>query len=118
MFAMVVGAVCRIFGGRDSWRKIRITVFWGAFVTALFGVAAVLLTVMYTNLEVYYPIFGVPLIFMPPYWIGFVFFIWYISISISVAQGFKHVSAVFLSMSIVALAGLIGAMYFHAIGML
>jgi len=117
-FAMVVGAVCRIFGGRGTWRNTRIAVFWGAFVTAPFGVAAALLSVLYTNLEVYYPIFGANWISMPPYWFGLVPFVWYISVAVAKAHGFRKVSPIFMSMSVVALVALIAGMYFHARGMI
>jgi len=118
VFAMVVGAVCRLFGGRGTWRNTRIAVFWGAFVTAPFGVVAALLSVGFTNLEVYYPIFGGAWISTPPYWLGVLPFVWYISVGVAKVHRFRKVSPIFLSMSVVFLVGLIGGMYFRARGMI
>ncbi len=117
-FAMVVAAVARIFGGRGSWRDTRIAIFWAVFVTSPFGVAAALLSVLFTNLEFYYPIFGAPWISVPPYYMGLVPFVWYISVGIARAQGFRKVSPIFLIMSVVSLVGIIGGMYFHARGLI
>jgi len=117
LFVMVIGAVSRIFGGRGPWRDPRIAVFWGAFVTAPFGVAAALLSVLFANLEIYYPIFGASWIWMPPYYIGLLPFVWYISVGVARAQGFHKVSPIFLIMSVVSLVGIIGGMYFHARGL-
>lgn len=68
LFAMVLAALCRIFGGRGSWEDTRVAVFWGAFVTAPMGIAAAVLSVLFTNLALHYPIFSAPWIAMPPYW--------------------------------------------------
>jgi hypothetical protein len=118
LFAMLVGAICRIFGGRGTWRNTRIAVFWGAFVAAPFGVLAALLSVLFTNLEVNYPIFGHVWISLPPYWLGLTPFIWYISVGVARAHGFRKVSPIFLSLSVAALVALLAAMYFHARGMI
>ena len=118
VFAMTVGAFCRIIGGRGTWRNTRAAVFWGAFVTAPFGVIAALVSVLFTNLEVYYPIFGAPWISMPPYWMGLLPFVWYISVGVARAQGFRKTAPVFLAMSVVSLVALIAAMYFYARGLI
>jgi len=118
VFAMTVGAICRIIGGRGTWRNTRAAVFWGAFVTAPFGVIAALVSVLFTNLEVYYPIFGAPWISMPPYWMGLLPFVWYISVGVARAQGFRKTAPVFLAMSVVSLVALIAAMYFYARGLI
>ncbi len=118
VLAMTIGAVCRILGGRGTWRNTRIAVFWGAFITAPFGVLAALMSVLFTNLEVYYPIFGATWIATPPYWFGVLPFIWYISVGVTRAHGFRKVSPIFLTMSVVSLVALIGGMYFHARGMI
>jgi len=117
LLAMLIGAVARIFGGQGSWRATRIALFWGTFVTAPFGVAAALLSVLFTNLEFYYPIFGASWISIPPYYMGFLPFVWYISVGVARAQGFRKVSPIFLIMSVVSLVAIIGGMYFHAKGL-
>ncbi|NOX39679.1 MAG: hypothetical protein GXP05_03945 [Alphaproteobacteria bacterium] len=118
IFAMVLGALCRLCGGRGTWRNTRIAVFWGAFVTAPFGILAALILVLFTNLEASYPIFGADWISMPPYWLGVLPFVWYVSVAVARAQGFRKVSPLFLTMSVVSLVGLIAGMYFHARGMI
>jgi len=118
VFAMVLAAICRLCGGRGTWRNTRIAVFWGAFITAPFGILAALLLVLFTNLEASFPIFGADWISMPPYWLGVLPFVWYVSVAVARAQGFRKVSLLFLSMSVVSLVGLIAGMYFHARGMI
>lgn len=118
LFAMIAGAIARILGGRGSWRNTRVAVFWGAFVTAPFGVIAAMLTVLFTNLEVYYPIFGAAWISGPPYYLGLLPFVWYISAGVAKAQGFQKTSPIFLTFSVVSLVALMAAMYFHARGMI
>jgi hypothetical protein len=118
LFAMVAGAVARILGGRGTWRNTRVAVFWGAFVTAPFGVIAALFSVLFVNLESSYPIFGAPWISQPPYYLGMIPFVWYISAGIAKAHGFKKTSPIFLALSVVSLVALLGGMYFHARGMI
>jgi len=118
LFSMILAAVCRIFGGTGSWETTRLAVFWGALVAAPFGVAAAVLTVTFSNLAVHYPIFGAGWISMPPYWFGALPFVWFISVGVAKVQGFSKTSPLFLSMSVVALVALMGAMYFHARGMI
>jgi len=117
-FAMLAGSVCRLFGGFGSWRATRIAVFWAAFVTAPFSVAAALFSVLFTNLEMYYPIFGAAWISMPPYWFGLLPFVWYLSVAITQAHGFRRVSPIFMGLSLVSLVALMGGMYFRARGMI
>ncbi|NOX73436.1 MAG: hypothetical protein GXP03_07390 [Alphaproteobacteria bacterium] len=118
LFAMVAGAIARLLGGRGTWRNTRIAVFWGAFVTAPFGVAAALLSVLFINLEVYYPIFGAKWIAQPPYYLGLLPFVWYISAALAKAHGFRKTSPIFLALTVVSLVAFVGAMYFHARGMI
>jgi hypothetical protein len=118
VFAMVAGAVCRIFGGRGTWRNTRIAVFWAAFVAAPFGVAAAMLSVAFTNLSVYYPIFGADWISLPPYYFGLLPLVWFTSIGIAQAHAFRNTSLIFLVMSVLSLVALLGGMYFHARGMI
>ena len=118
VFAMVPAAVCHFFGGTGSFENTRLAVFWGAFVTAPFGIAAAVLSVIFTNLSLYFPIFKASWISMPPYWIGTLPFVWFISVAVARTQGFSRTSPLFLSMSVVALVGLMAAMYFHARGMI
>jgi hypothetical protein len=118
IFAMVAGAIARILGGRGTWRNTRIAVFWGAYVTAPFGVIAALFSVLFVSLEASFPIFAAPWISQPPYYLGLLPFIWYISAGIAKAHGFEKTSPVFLALSVVSLVALLGGMYFHARGMI
>ncbi len=118
LFAMLAGAVARIFGGRASWRDTRIAVFWAAFITAPFGVMAAILSVLFTNLELYYPIFGAGWIALPPYYLGVLPFVWYVSLAVARVHGFRKVSPIFLIMSVVSLVAIVGGMYFRARGLI
>ncbi len=115
--AMLLGAVARLAGGRGSWRDTRIAVFWGVFITAPFGVFAALLSVLFTNLAIYYPIFDAPWISQPPYYLGMLPFVWYVSVALARAHGFRKTSPIFLIMSVVSLVAVILGMYFHARGL-
>lgn len=118
VFAMVLATICHFFGGTGSFENTRLAVFWGAFVTAPFGIAAAVLSVMFTNLALHFPIFNASWISMPPYWIGTLPFVWFISVAVARAQGFRQTSPLFLSMSVVALVALMAGMYFRARGMI
>jgi len=118
VFAMVVGAVCRLFGGRGTWHNTRVAIFWGAFVTAPFGVAAAILSVLFTYLALWFPIFNANWISLPPYYLGLLPFVWFISAGVAKVHGFRKTSPIFLAISVVSLVGLVGAMYFYARGMI
>lgn len=118
LFAMVTGAICRIFGGRGTWRNTRIAVFWAAFVTAPIGVMAACLSVLFNNLALYYPIFGATFIAQPPYYASMLLFVWFVSLGVAKAHGFRSVAPIFMAMSLLSLVTLLGGMYFHARGMI
>jgi len=116
--AMLVGAIARLLGGRGTWRNTRIAVFWAALVAAPFGVMAAILSVLFTHLEFYYPIFAAPWISMPPYYMGVLPFVWYLSVGVARVHGFRKTSPIFLAMSVVSLVAIVGGMYFHARGLI
>lgn len=118
IFAMVVGAICRLSGGLGTWRNTRIAIFWAAFVTAPFGILAALVSVSVGLLADHYPIFNLNWISLTPYWLGLLPFVWYMSAGVAKAHRFKRTSPLFLVMSIVSLVALIGAMYFRATGVI
>ncbi|MBZ0129521.1 MAG: YIP1 family protein [Rhodobacteraceae bacterium] len=118
VFAMVVGAAARAMGGRGTWRNTRIAVFWGAFVCAPIGVIAALMSVLFSHLALYFPIFEAEWIALPPYYFGMILFVWFISVGVAKAHRFKSVAPIFLAMSVVSLVALLAAMYFHARGMI
>lgn len=114
--AMFLGATLRLLGGRGTWRNTRIAVFWADAVTAPFGVFAAVLTVGFSNLEVYYPIFGADWISLTPYWFGLIPVVWYTSVALAQAHGFSKTAPVFLYMSIGSLVAMLAAMYLRANG--
>lgn len=118
VFAMVAGAAARAFGGRGTWRNTRTAVFWGAFVSAPFGVMAAMMSVLFSNLAVHYPIFDAEWITLPPYYAGLILFVWFISVGVAKAHRFRSVAPIFLVMSVVSLVALLAAMYFRARGMI
>ncbi len=118
LFAMTLGAVCRLFGGRGTWRNTRIAVFWAALVAAPIGMFAAMMSVLFAYLTVHFPIFGASWINLPPYWMGFLPFIWFIAAGVGKVHGFRSTGPLFLALSFAALAALLGGMYFRARGMI
>lgn len=118
VFAMVAGAAARAMGGRGTWRNTRIAVFWAAFVSAPIGVFAALMSVLFSYLGTYYPIFDAEWIAQPPYYAGMILFVWFTSVAIAKAHRFSSVAPIFLAMSVVSLVALLAGMYFHARGMI
>lgn len=114
VLSMVLGALCRVLGGRGTWRNTRIAVFWGALVAAPFGVAAALVSALFAHLSLDYPIFSAHWIATAPYWAGLVPFLWFISVGLAQAHGFRRNGRVFLWMSLGALAALLFTLYFQA----
>lgn len=105
-----------MFGGIASQKACRVALFWSALVAAPISVIAAILSVLFTFLELRFPIFGITWITTPPYWLGLIAFIWFFAVSFTVCQGFRKLSPIFLLMSCAALAALYGALYFRAIG--
>lgn len=117
-FSSVISIVARAVGGKGTWKETRTGVFWGALVAAPFGFLMALLTVSMSWLEPHFPVLSEDWAALPPYWIGLVPFVWFISQGVSEAHGFKKNAMTFMIMSAIALAGMIGAMYLRTIGVL
>ncbi len=117
-FSLVVWLSAKTFGGNGSWKAVRVGVFWGALVAAPFGFLMALVTVMMSWLEPIFPVLREEWIALPPYWISLVPFIWFISQGIAESNGFKRNSISFMVMSVIALGGLVGAMYLRANGII
>ncbi|MFQ5438178.1 MAG: hypothetical protein ACE5DK_05015 [Paracoccaceae bacterium] len=118
LLAMLAGAISRLLGGRGTWRNTRIALFWADLVSAPIGVAAAVLSIVFSYLAIDFPIFASPWIAMPPYWFGSLPLIWFMSLGVARVHGFSKRSPVFLILSIVSLVALVGGMYFHAKGMI
>ncbi len=118
LFSAALTAGSKLFGGKGDWKATRTGVFWGALVAAPFGFLMAVLTVMLSWFEPVFPILGEEWVSLPPYWISLVPFIWFISQGLAESQGFVRNSVSFMVMSILALAGLVGAVYLKANGIL
>ena len=117
-FSAVLTTGSRFFGGKGGWKETRCGVFWGALVAAPFGLLMAMLTVAMSWLEPYFPVFGQDWIALPPYWISLIPFIWFISQGLAEAQGFVKNSIPFMVMSVLAVAGLVVAIYLKATGVI
>jgi hypothetical protein len=116
MFSFIVYGFSKLFRGQGTWYETRVCVFWAALVSAPFGFIAALVTVSMYGLEEYVPLFREEWISLPPYWLGLIPFIWFISQGISEAHKFKNSSPVFMVMTLLSLLGLIGVFYMKATG--
>ncbi len=117
-FTFLLGSVLRLFGGKGTWKATRAGVFWGAFVSAPFGVLAAVIAVGMTLLEPTFPVLGESWLALPPYWIGLIPFTWFVSFGIAEAQGIQRASLIFMVLSIIAIFAVIGGMYLRATGVI
>ncbi|MEM8656854.1 MAG: YIP1 family protein [Pseudomonadota bacterium] len=117
-FSFVVTAAARMVGSTGSWRDNRAGIFWGALVAAPFGLLMAIVTVSMSWLEPYFPVLREDWVALPPYWISLVPFLWFISQGMAEANGYKKNALPFMIMSVIALVGMIGAMYLRSIGIL
>jgi hypothetical protein len=117
-FAAFMRVVCKAFGGKGGWYETRIAVFWGALVAAPFGVIAALVTVMLSWFEDALPILKNDLLALPPYYIGLLPFLYFISAALAEMHGFKRVGFLFMGLSIAAVALSIFAIYLSAQGII
>ncbi|MFQ5622744.1 MAG: YIP1 family protein [Paracoccaceae bacterium] len=118
VFSGVLGAALRLLGGTGSWKETRTGVFWGALVSAPFGLLAALLTVSMSVLEPTFPALRDPWIALPPYWIGIVPFVWFVSAGVAEAHGFRRVSLIFMCLSVLAVFAVFTGMYLRANGII
>lgn len=107
VFATLATAACQLCGGQGSARDTRAAIFWGALVSAPFGLAAALLGVALSHGERIAPALQNPLFALPPYYLGLVPFLWFIAAGLATAHRFERVSVMFLALSVatVALSG-------------
>ena len=99
VLAAAAFAACRIAGGRGSWRDTRAAVFWGALVSAPFGLLAALVAVAMRHGEHIWPAIAEPVYAMPPYYIGLVPFLWFIAAGLAAVHGMARVGWIFLILS-------------------
>lgn len=104
LFSFLVFAVARMARGQGSWKETRTAVFWGALVSAPFGLLAALLSVWLGILSPSLPILQQSWVALPVYWLGLIPFVWYISAGVAEAQKFRMTGPTFMVMSVLALA--------------
>ena len=104
----------RAFGGKGSWKETRVGVFWGAFVSAPFGLLAAVITVTLALNEDRFPILGNDAFTLPPYWLGLIPFVWFISVGLAEANKIKRTAPIFMALSVLSVVLVIGAMYLRA----
>lgn len=103
VFSAVVFGVTRTAGGAASFRDTRAAVFWGAFVSAPFGLFAALIACILASWEPSFPALANPLLQLPVYWLGLIPFVYYISAGLAEANGFRMTAPTFMVLSAFAL---------------
>lgn len=114
VFAAIASAVAAAFGGRGSWKDTRAAIFWGALVSAPFGLLAATLGVLLSRGEATIPALADPIFALPPYYVGLVPFLWFIAAGIATAQRFARVGWTFLALSVATVAFSLCGVYLSA----
>lgn len=104
VLAALAAAAATLCGGAGSWRDTRAAVFWGALVSAPFGLLAAALTVVLNRAETSLPALADPLFALPPYYVGLVPFLWFVAAGIAAAHRFERIGWSFLTLSVAAVA--------------
>jgi len=104
MFSFAVFCVASLFKGAADWKATRTGVFWGAFVSAPFGLAAAIIAAVMGMYEPQLPILGNKIVALPVYWLGLIPFVWYIAAGTAEAHKFRLTSPTFMAMTAFALA--------------
>jgi len=110
LFSLLVYLSSKLAGGAGTWKDTRAGVFWGALVSAPFGLAAALISVGIGALSPRFPFLQNGWVALPVYWLGLIPFVWYISAGVAEAHGFRMTSPTFMVMSVVALGLTIATM--------
>ncbi len=103
LFSFLVYLSSTLAGGSGTWKDTRTGVFWGALVSAPFGLAAALISVGLGTLSPGWPILQEEWVALPVYWLGLIPFVWYISAGVAEAHKFRMTSPTFMAMSLIAL---------------
>lgn len=103
LFSLVVFACAKLTKGQGTWKETRTSVFWGALISAPFGLAAALISVGLGTVSARFPELQNDWVALPVYWLGLIPFVWYISAGVAEAHRFKMTSPTFMVMSVVAL---------------
>ncbi|GGA11850.1 YIP1 family protein [Neptunicoccus cionae] len=103
LFSLLVQIFAKIFKGAANWKETRTAVFWGAFVSAPFGLAAAVIAAIMGMYEPVMPFLGNKWLALPVYWLGLIPFVWYIAAGTAEAHKFRMTSPTFMAMSLFAL---------------
>jgi hypothetical protein len=103
-FSLLVFCIASLFKGAATWKDTRTGVFWGAFVSAPFGLAAAIIAAVMGMYEPQLPILGNKIVALPVYWLGLIPFVWYIAAGTAEANKFRLTSPTFMAMTLLALA--------------
>lgn len=109
-FSGLVFLAARPFGGEASFKETRAGVFWGAFVSAPFGLMAAVLACLLASWEDVWPALANPALQLPVYWLGLIPFVYFISAGVAEANRFRMTAPTFMVMSAVALALTVAAL--------
>lgn len=104
ILAALAAGACAAAGGRGTWKDTRAAIFWGALVSAPFGLLAAVLGLLLNRGETAFPALSNPLFALPPYYIGLVPFLWFLAAGIATAQKFERVGWTFLALSVATVA--------------
>lgn len=102
VFSAGVFVVTRGTRGNASYRDTRAAVFWGAFVSAPFGLMAAVFACILASWEASFPALANPLLQLPIYWLGLIPFVFYISAGVAEANNFRMTAPTFMAMSLFA----------------
>jgi len=102
LFSLLAFLSAKLAGGAGTWKETRAGVFWGALVSAPFGLAAALISVGLGALSPSLPFLQNDWIALPVYWLGLIPFVWYISAGVAEVHSFRMTSPTFMVMSVVA----------------
>lgn len=102
----------KAFKGEADWKDTRTGVFWGAFVSAPFGLLAAVLASIMGIWEPTFPSLANPILQLPVYWLGLIPFVFYISAGVAEANNFRMTAPTFMAMSVFALGLTIVAMIY------
>ncbi|MFO7857034.1 MAG: YIP1 family protein [Paracoccaceae bacterium] len=111
VLAALAAAAATLCGGVGSWRDTRAAVFWGALVSAPFGLLAAGLAVVLNRAEASLPALADPLFALPPYYVGLVPFLWFVAAGIAAAHRFERIGWSFLTLSVAAVALSLAGVY-------
>lgn len=117
-FSILIWGCTRVARGSADWKDTRTAVFWGAFVSAPFGLLAAILAAFMGIWEPSFPALANPMLQLPVYWLGLIPFVFYISAGVAEANGYRMTSPTFMAMSAFALGLTVAALVYGAEGML